>query len=113
MENFTANDVWFAIVVVIVVGMAIMNVVDKFLSLKNKVKEPENIQNNEIELLKDRVGKLERKVDNDGKHLNNIDDSMRVTQRGMLALLGHGIDGNNTDEMKEARTELQQHLINK
>lgn len=113
MQNFTANDVWFAIVVVVVVGMAIMNVVDKFISLKKKVKEPEDLQNTEIADIKHRLDKVERKLDNDNTHLSMIDESNRITQRALLALLSHGIDGNNTKQMEEAQAELQNHLINR
>lgn len=113
MEKFTANDVWLAIVVVAVVGMAIMNVVDKFLSLKKKVKEPEDMQNSEITTLKHRLDKVERKLANDNTHLNMIDESNRITQRALLALLSHGIDGNNTKQMEDAQAELQNHLINR
>lgn len=113
MEKFTANDVWFAIVVVVVVLGAILGVVEKIVSLKKKVKEPEAIQDNKIATLELRLDKVERKLDNDKTHLDLIDESNRVTQRALLALLSHGIDGNNTKQMEEAQAELQQHLINK
>ena len=31
----------------------------------------------------------------------------------LLALLDHGIDGNNISQMQEAKTALQNHLINR
>lgn len=113
MEKFTANDVWFAIVVVVVVLGAVLGVVDKIVSLKKKVKEPETMQDNKIAAIESRLDKVERKLDNDKTHLDMIDESNRVTQRALLALLSHGIDGNNTKQMEEAQAELQKHLINK
>jgi hypothetical protein len=42
-----------------------------------------------------------------------LDEGERVTQRALLALLDHGIDGNNIDQMQEAKKALQSHLINR
>jgi len=36
-----------------------------------------------------------------------------VTQRALLALLAHGIDGNHLPQMEEAKQELELHLIKK
>ena len=49
----------------------------------------------------------------DKKRLDNIDESTRVTQRALLALLAHGIDGNHHTQMEEAKQELEEHLIKK
>ena len=55
----------------------------------------------------------EKKLDNDKHHFDAIDASNRVTQLALLALLDHGIDGNNIDQMQHAKEELQTHLINR
>ena len=49
----------------------------------------------------------------DKKRLDNIDESTRVTQRALLALLAHGIDGNHQSQMEDAKKELESHLIKK
>lgn len=49
----------------------------------------------------------------DKERLDGIDDSTRVTQRALLALLAHGIDGNHQHQMEEAKQELELHLIKK
>ncbi len=113
MEKFTANDIWFAFVVVIVVLGAVLSVIDKITSIKKRAKEPEERQNDEIAKLTERVEKVEHRLNNDHTHLNLIDDSNRITQRALLALLSHGIDGNNIKQMEEAQAELQNHLINR
>lgn len=56
---------------------------------------------------------VDRKLLNDNTHLTNIDSDNRVTQRALLALLDHGIDGNNIKQMQHAKEELQEHLINR
>lgn len=67
-----------------------------------------------------RLAKLEKHMEevdgylaNDKKRLDNIDESTRVTQRALLALLAHGIDGNHQKQMEEAKDELEYHLIKK
>ena len=77
------------------------------------IKSPNARQNEEIDNLKLRVDKIETKLDNDNKHLQAIDTDNRKTQKALLALLDHGIDGNNIDQMKQAKEELQSHLINR
>lgn len=47
----------------------------------------------------------------DKDRLDAIEEGSRVTQRAILALLSHGIDGNDIDAMKAAKKELQEYLI--
>jgi hypothetical protein len=56
---------------------------------------------------------VDRKLLNDNTHLIAVDEGARVTQRALIALLDHGIDGNNIKQMQDAKAELQNHLINR
>ena len=56
---------------------------------------------------------VDAKLDSDNRRLNRNEDSERITQRALLALLAHGIDGNHQKQMEEAKEELQNHLISK
>lgn len=65
-----------------------------------------------------RIAELERKSVNDYNRLNGLDTGMqrleegnKITQRALLALLAHGIDGNDIDAMREAKNELTNFLI--
>lgn len=110
MEKFTANDIWFAFVVVVVVSGAVLAVVDKFLSVKQKAKEPEEIQDTKLKELEVRVEKVENKLESAEKHSDKIDNGIYVLMLGSLALLDHGLDGNNIEAMSEAKKKLQEHL---
>lgn len=70
----------------------------KFARLEQRVKHLEEIN-----------GYLET----DKKRLDGIEDGNRATQRALLALLDHGIDGNNIAQMQKAKEELQEHLISR
>lgn len=50
-------------------------------------------------------------LDNDNKRLKELEESNKVLMQSMLALLSHAIDGNNTEDLKDARDELQKYLI--
>lgn len=113
MEKFTANDVWFAIVVMVIVLGAILGVAEKIISIKKKVKEPEYKQNNKIMELESRLEKVEYKLKNADKHFDKIDDGIYVLMIGSLALLDHGLDGNNIEAMSEAKKQMQEHLAKK
>ena len=113
MEKISANDVWFALVVLVIVIGAVLGVAEKIISIKKKVREPETKQNDKLAELEGRVGKVERKLGDDHAHLTAIDDSNRITQRALLALLSHGIDGNNLEQMKASQKEITNHLINR
>lgn len=47
----------------------------------------------------------------DKRRLEAIEEGNRITQKAILALLSHGIDGNDVDAMRAAKNELQEYLI--
>lgn len=77
------------------------------------VRTPNRLQNEKLEqhekLLEKHAGLLEK----DNKRLAEIEEGNRLQQRGILALLSHGLNGNSTQEMKDVRDDLQKYLINK
>lgn len=81
--------------------------------LVKKAKSPNQKQNDRLDKLEERLDKHDELLGNDHLRLQNIENGNRVTQRALLALLRHGIDGNDIDSMKKAENELQQYLIEK
>jgi hypothetical protein len=66
----------------------------------------------------DRLKAVEAQLEEHGKYLTNdkrrleaIEEGSRVTQKAILALLSHGIDGNDIEAMRTAKAELQEYLI--
>ena len=72
---------------------------------------PEENQNNRIKMVEEELLKHAGFLDKDKKRLDAIEDGHRVTQRALLALLSHGIDGNAIDAMKDSKKELEDFLI--
>ena len=49
----------------------------------------------------------------DKTKIETIEEGNKVTQKALLALLEHSIDGNNTDGLKKAKESLSQYLIDR
>ena len=77
------------------------------------LKAPNAEQDKRLEQLEKHMKEVDGYLANDKQRLDNIDESTRVTQRALLALLAHGIDGNHQTQMEEAKKELESHLIKK
>lgn len=84
-----------------------------FVKLVQVFKAPNAEQDREIAELKEWRKSVDEKLDNDNRRLIRSEQGERVTQRALLALLAHGIDGNHQKQMEEAKEELQNHLISK
>ena len=76
-------------------------------------RSPNAAQDKRIEKIEQDLAKVHGFLDTDKKRLDKLEDGNRVTQRALLALLGHGIDGNNQKQMLAAKEDLESHLINR
>ena len=117
MENLTPGQV-----VVLIIGglMALAGFINTIGAAVEKVakavkaaKAPNTEQNERLTALEDWRKEVDRRLDKGSQHFNTLDDGSRVTQLALLALLDHGIDGNNITQMQHAKEELQNHLINR
>ena len=128
--TFTVHQIWLAVLAIaggIVSLSAAGTVIGKWIA---GVKKPsQDIQKNSRDLkeLKETVADMKLKLGelmqwkgkadglfaNDKTRLDRIDAGQRVEQQGILALLDHGLDGNNVAQMEKAKIALQEHLINR
>lgn len=76
-------------------------------------KAPNADQNQRLDKLEKHMEEVDTYLAADKDRLDSIDESTRVTQRALLALLAHGIDGNHQKQMEDAKVELELHLIRK
>ena len=81
--------------------------------LVQAIKAPNAEQDKRLSNLEKHMEEVDGYLANDKKRLDSIDGDTRVTQRALLALLAHGIDGNHQKQMEEAKEELELHLIKK
>ena len=83
------------------------------IKLVTAFKTPNEAQNRRLENLEKHMLEVDSYLSADRSRLDSIDESTRVTQRALLALLAHGIDGNHQSQMEAAKNELEMHLIKK
>ena len=79
----------------------------------NKAKQPQAIQNERLDSLEATVSEHDKLLRQDKERFDLMEEGNRITQKAILALLSHGIDGNEIDGMKAAKDELQSYLINR
>ena len=113
MENLTPAAIWATVLAVASAVVLLANAGEKIVKAWKAAKAPNAQQDKRLDALEERVEKIDRRLNNDNDRLSDIDSSNRVTQRALLALLDHGIDGNNIEQMQHAKEELQEHLINR
>lgn len=66
-----------------------------------------------VKSLEDWRPEADRKLAADKKELVEIHNGMRASHLAQLALLDHALNGNNIQQMQEAKGELQKYLANK
>lgn len=113
MENLTPGMVGAAILTVASAIVLLSNAVEKIVKAVKAAKAPNDAQNKRLDELEDWRKTVDKLLAADKTHLDSIDEGNRATQRALLALLDHGIDGNNIKQMQDAKEALQNHLINR
>ncbi len=76
------------------------------------IKKPNRVQNERLDAIEKTLKEHETYLSRDAKKFDKLEDGNRITQKAILALLSHGIDGNEIEGMKKAKEDLQNYLIN-
>ena len=87
--------------------------VEKVAKVVKAAKAPNDEQDRRIGAVEKEIVDIKGFLAKDKKRIDSLEEGNRVTQRALLALLAHGIDGNNQKQMMEAKKELESHLINR
>lgn len=107
--TFTPAQVLALCSAIVVISSAVHVVINAII----KLTAPNKLQNERLDKIERTLDRHEELFKHDLLRLNDIDDGNRVTQKAILALLSHGIDGNNVSELKKAKSELQDYLLRK
>lgn len=111
--EITAETVWTIMFSTASAIVLISNAVEKIVKAYKSAKAPNIRQDERLLALEKWKDSVERRLNADNDSLRDIEKGDRAMQRALLALLDHGIDGNNIKQMEDAKEELQNHLINK
>lgn len=118
--NFTPRDIITIILAVSTGIVTFSSGLTVIINWINKARQPEFKQNERITVLERKVEmhekileKYEKFLKNDDERLRQIEESNRITQRGMLALLKHSINGEDVESLRKAEKDLEEYLITK
>jgi hypothetical protein len=106
------DEIWAIVLAAASAIVLLSNAIEKIVKGIKVAKAPENAQNKKITELETRIEKIENEILKDEKQLKDARECNHVITKGVLALLDHGINGNNIDQMKEARQDVNAYLIN-
>ena len=107
----TVNDAITQILSVCSLITAIGAVIALAVQAAKKVQAPNELQNQRIAACEGRLTEVEKKLAKDLDRFEEIEAGTAIIMTAILALLSHGIDGNDVQSMKEAKEELQAFLI--
>ena len=117
MENITPGQLVVLVCSLVLAAAGAVNTlgsaVEKIAKAWRAAKAPNDAQNDRLDKIEADLKEVHKYLAEDKHRLDNQDESGRITQRALLALLAHGIDGNHVEQMEAAKEELQNHLINR
>lgn len=89
------------------------NAIEKIAKAKKAVEAPNAAQDEKLADHESRIQRLERHQENDHRELAAIREYNRISALAQIALLDHGLDGNNIKPMQDAKAELNSWLAKK
>lgn len=117
MENLSPLEVcvivFGALLAVATVVNTLGSAIEKIVKAVKVAKAPNTAQDSRLDELEKWRCEVDRRLLAGNTHFDVIDEGNRITQRALLALLSHGIDGNNVDQMEKAQKEITDYLINR
>ena len=113
MEGITPDALWTLILTAALAITTLAGAVEKIVNAVKVARTPHQKQDDRLDALEAWRREVDGKLNRDNDRLESMDEGSRVTQRAILALLDHGIDGNNIEQMQHAKEALQNHLIDK
>ena len=111
----------------LVVAVALVGVYNAVMAAINNHEDREKKKAGPLEDVKRMLGNDKARLDNHesaikdlrtdvnalGSRTDQQDDEMRLLLKSQLALLRHGIDGNNTQGLKDSQKDIQDYLVDK
>ena len=117
MENYTPGEIIAFLFAFVLAAAGAVNTVgnalDKIAAAKRAAQAPNAEQDRRLHELEEWRTEVDRKLSSDKQQLDEIHDGMRVSHLAQLALLDHALNGNNIDQMQDAKDALQKYLANK
>jgi hypothetical protein len=113
MDGITINNLWALLLAGASALVLLANAVEKIVKIRKAAKAPNDQQDARLDALEAWRKEVDSRLLRDNERLAAIEEGDRVSQVALLALLDHGLDGNNVKQMQDAKERLQTHLINR
>lgn len=113
MEEITITNLWALLLAIASAVVLLTNAAEKIVKIRKAAKAPNAHQDERLDALEAWRKDVDTKLLRDNSRLEAIEEGDRVSQVALLALLDHSLDGNNTEQMQEAKKRLTTHLINR
>ena len=113
MGELTTAEIWTGVLAAASAFVLLSNAAEKIAKAVQAAKAPNARQDERLTELEEWRKGVDQSLARDLDRFKALDEGERVTQRALLALLDHGIDGNNIEQMQHAKEALQNHLINR
>lgn len=99
--------------VLVAFALSVFNLWDRIDARIKAAKRPTRALEERIDALESKMDRHDIHFRDDLQRIEQIEEGNKVTQKALLALLSHARDGNNTDQLVKAETELTQYLIDR
>ena len=113
MEGLTPSMIWATVLAAASAFVLLSNAAEKIVKAVKAAKAPNVHQDERLDDLETWRKEVDAKLNRYNKRLDGIEEDNKVTQRALLALLDHGIDGNNIEQMQKAKEALRDYLISR
>lgn len=111
--TFTPGQLIGAVLALCGVIVTLSSAVTVIVSGIDRAKAPEKLQNDRLDLLEREVKRLDTMINKEDSYMRTLEEGNRITQKAILALLEHGIDGNNIEALRKAKDSMNEYLVGK
>lgn len=113
MEQITLGEIWAIVGAAAAAIVLLAQAAEKIAKVIHIAKAPNTRQDERLEALETWQESVNAMLSRDKRRLDTFEEGNRASQQALLALLDHGIDGNNIEQMQDAKKVLQKYLINR
>ena len=98
---------------ILAVALSAFNLWDKVDAKKKALKAPTAALEARIEKLEKKQEQHDEYFSRDLRRIEVLEEGNRVTQKALLALMSHALDGNDVERLRKAKDDLNEYLINR
>ena len=107
MEFINEFSTWLQMIVLVA------SVVTLAITVGKTANKPNKTQNERLDVLEAWKEKVDNRLETGNAHFDSIDESNKITQRALLALMSHAINGNDIAKLQKAKDDLEAYLTEK